>query len=142
MEPSHAARGLLLGFSTDVNLSRDPDDASGSLKLLTTDSYDLNRVLPVVGGGDAPYTLTVRSFLRIPTDGEYWFSLFADDESCLAIDKQMVLGCQRGLNEGLALLTAGVHRLDLRFVAVDRSQQLQLVAAAGRERLAPFLRSR
>ena len=139
IEPSDAGSGVLLGFSTDVNISRDPDDTRGSLKMLTTDSFDVNRVLPLVGGGTAPYTLTARAFLRIPTDGEYWFSLFADNESCLAIDKQMVLGCKRGLNEGLALLTAGVHRLDLRFVAVDRSQQLELKwLPPGAKTFAPF----
>jgi lipoteichoic acid synthase len=126
LQPSGTAHGMLLGFSTDVDLSRDPDDPRGSLKALTTGSLELEHVLSVAGGHDGPYTLTARAFLPIPADGAYWFSLFADDEGCLAIDKQVVLGCQRGVNQGVALLTAGVHRLDLRFVARDGSTRLDL----------------
>lgn len=126
LEPS-GSHGVLVGFSTDVDLSRDPDDPRGSLKTFTTDSFNLDSVLNRVGGGrDAPFTLTARAFLSIPSDGQYWFSAFADDESCLAIDRQIVLGCQHGLNEGLALLTAGVHRFDLRFVERGRTEFLHL----------------
>lgn len=125
LKPS-GSHGVLVGFSTDVDLSRDPDDPTGSLKTFTIDSFNLESVRNRVGGWDAPFTLTARAFLSIPSDGQYWFSAFADDESCLAIDRQVVLGCQRGLNEGLALLAAGVHRFDLRFIERRRTGFLHL----------------
>ena len=126
LQPADHRRGVLVGFSTDVDLSRDPDDPHPTLKMLTTDSFDPGKVLGAVGGWVEPFTLTVRAFVATPQTGEYWFSMFADDDGCLAIDKQIVLGCQRGLNQGVALLTAGVHRLDLRFVDRGGDERLQL----------------
>lgn len=108
-------QGVLIGLSTDLHLGRDPDAPDGSLKTFTAQSLDVENVLSRAGGGPSQLTLTARAFLSVPQDGEYWFSAFADDESCLAIDKEVILGCQRGLNEGLALMTAGMHRLDLRY---------------------------
>jgi lipoteichoic acid synthase len=116
LKPSDRSLGLLVGFSSDVNVSRDPDDPQGSLKMFTTDSLDVGKIRSLMGAGSAPFTVTVRGFLRVSHDGQYWFSVFSFQESCLAIDKHVVLGCQRGVNQGLALLTAGVHRLDFRFV--------------------------
>jgi hypothetical protein len=126
MKPSGSSRGVLVGFSSDVNLNRDPDDPAGSLRMFTTDSFTLDHVRSLVGAWDSPYTITVRGFLEVPQDGAYWFSAFLDDEGCLAIDKQVVLACERGINEGLALLTAGVHRFDLRFVHRDGKEALRL----------------
>jgi hypothetical protein len=125
IEPSERARGILVGLSTDVKVSRDPEDPRGSLQLLTTDSVNLNRVLPLAKQ-EPPFTLTARAFLPVPADGEYWFSVFGDDDVCLYIDKQVVLGCQRGLNQGAAWLTAGAHRLDLRLVIRNRTQRFEL----------------
>jgi len=126
LEPSDRSHGMLIGFSRDMNLSRDPDDARDALKTFTVDVLDLDTIRRTVGVWDGPYTLTARGFLDVPREGPYWFSAFADRASCLAIDKQIVLGCKSGLNEGLALLTAGVHRLDLRFVQVGQKGALQL----------------
>jgi lipoteichoic acid synthase len=126
LKPSGSSRGVLVGFSSDVNLKRDPDDPAGSLRMFTTDSFGLDHVRSLVGTWDAPFTITARGFLQVPQDGPYWFSAFLDDEGCLAIDKQIVLGCERGLNEGLALLTAGVHRFDLRFVHRGGKEALRL----------------
>jgi hypothetical protein len=126
LTPSDHARGLLVGFSADVDLSRDPDDPSGALKTFTTTSFDLEYVLKLVGGWNTPFTLTARAFISIPKDGEYWFALFADDESCLAIDEQIVLGCQGGANQGVAFLRAGIHRFDLRFVERGGGEVLSL----------------
>jgi Sulfatase len=125
LEPSNHVPGMLVGFSKDVDLSRDPDDPRGSLKTLTTHSFDQDHVLPLVAG-EAPYTLSARGFLPVPADGEYWFTVYGDDEICMAIDKRVVLGCQRGFNPGLALLTAGLHRVDLRFVARNSRQHFEL----------------
>ena len=61
---------------------------------------------------DAPVTVTARGFLPVATAGEYWFSVVSPETTCLAIDKRMVLGCLRGVHEGSALLTEGVHRFD------------------------------
>jgi lipoteichoic acid synthase len=116
LRPSDQSHGVLVGFSSDANASRDPDDPQGSLKLFTTDGFSIDKIRKLVGAGDAPFTLTARGFLRTPHDGQYWFSVFSYQESCLAIDKHVVLGCQLGPNQGLALLTAGVHRFDFRFV--------------------------
>ena len=126
LTPATGSQGILVGFSTDVDLTRDPDAPLGSLKTFATDSFDLDKVLPLVGGWDNPFTLTARAFLPISAAGEYWFSVFANSESCLAIDKEIVLGCQSGLNEGVALLTPGVHRLDLRYTARHPTRSLQL----------------
>jgi len=126
LSPTDRTAGVLVGFSTGANLTRDPDDPSGSLKMLTTDSFNVEKVVSLVGGSRDPFTLTARAFLPIEKDGEYWFSVFADDESCLAIDQAIVLECHRGVNEGAVLLTAGIHRFDLRFVARDLPRVLQL----------------
>jgi lipoteichoic acid synthase len=125
LEPSNHVPGVLVGFSKDLDLSRDPDDPRGSLKIVTTDSFDQDRILPLVSG-DAPYTLSARAFLPVPADGEYWFTVYGDDEICVAIDQRVVLGCQRKFNPGLALLTAGLHRFDLRFVARNSRQRFEL----------------
>lgn len=119
-------RGVLVGISADTDAGRDPDDPRGSLRTLATDSFDLEPVLGRLDRRTGPFTLTVRAFVTIDQEGEYWFSLFADDESCLAIDKQIVLGCQRGLNEGVAWLPPGLHRFDLRYVDRDPRQILEL----------------
>jgi hypothetical protein len=121
-----ADRGVLVGFSGDADAGRDPDDPRGSLRILATDSFDLERVLSRLDRPTGPFTLTVRAFVPIDQEGEYWFSLFADDESCLAIDRQIVLGCQRGLNEGVAWLSPGLHRFDLRYANRDARQFLEL----------------
>ena len=126
LKPSEQSRGVLVGYSSDVNVGRDPDDPHGSLRTFTTDSFGLDKIGNLVGALDAPFTLTARAFLAVPHEGQYWFSAFSDDESCLAIDKQIVLSCRRGLNQGLALLTAGPHRFDLRFVHRGGSQTLRL----------------
>jgi hypothetical protein len=59
-----------VGFSTGANLTRDPDDPSGCLKMLMTDSFDVEKVLSLVGGSQDPFTLTARAFLPIEKDGE------------------------------------------------------------------------
>jgi hypothetical protein len=120
LKPSDHKKGILLGLSTEADPSRDPDDPRAALKIFTTDSFDLEKVLPLAGEGDGPFTFTARAFLTIPADGEYWFSVFASGVSCLAIDKDIVLGCQPALNQGAALLAAGSHRFDLRFVVPSR----------------------
>jgi len=126
LKPSAAGRGLLIGLSSDVNLGRDPDDAGGSLETMTAGTVDPTHLLNLAGRSDAAFTITARAFLSIPRDGDYWFSVFADEESCLAIDKQAVLGCQKGLNEGVAFLAAGVHRFDLRYADRGRNRTLEL----------------
>ena len=126
LRPATDRHGALVGLSTDVDLGRDPDDPRFSLELLQTDSFDPKKILSVVGDWPDTFTLTVRAFVSIPQDGEYWFSVFADDDGCLAIDKQIVLGCQPGLNQGMALLTAGVHRLDLRLIDRGGKERLEL----------------
>lgn len=119
-------RGLLVGVSTDTDPSREPDDTRGALVLQTAGALDLEDVEARAGGASQPFTLTARGFLSVEEDGEYWFSLFADDEGCLAIDREIVLGCQPGLNEGAALLTPGAHRVDLRFVYRMGTKSLDL----------------
>jgi hypothetical protein len=126
LKPAADRRGMLVGFSADVDLGRDPDDPRASLQMLTTHSFDLEKTLNAVGGWSDPFTLTVRAFFPVSQDGEYWFSLYTDDDGCLAIDKQIVLRCQSGLNQGAALLRAGIHRLDVRFVDRGGGERLQL----------------
>jgi lipoteichoic acid synthase len=126
LTPSDQQKGILLGLSKGSDPSRDPDDPRAGLKLVTTESLDLDKVLPLAGEGVEPITLTARAFLTIPVDGEYWFSVFASGVSCLAIEKDIVLGCQTGLNQGTTLLTAGTHRFDLRFVAPNRKAFFKL----------------
>jgi hypothetical protein len=125
LTPASNTPGVLVGFSKDLDVGRDPDDPRGGLRTITTSSFTQDHVLPIVGG-EVPYTLTARGFLSIPADGEYWFINYGAPELCLAIDKRVVIGCQRGLNPGLALLTAGLHRIDFRFVARDAQQHFEL----------------
>jgi hypothetical protein len=115
LTPSAHVPGMLIGLSKDMDLGRDPDDPAGELQMFTAPAIDLSKIRTNAGVSNGPFTLSVRGYLDLPHGGEYWFSVFADRASCLAIDKQVVLGCKSGLNEGLALLTAGVHRFDLRF---------------------------
>ena len=126
LTPIEGAQGVLAGFSTDVELSRDPDDPAGGLKQSAIDSLSVESIRRRFGSSDAPFTLTARGFLRVPRDGPYWFSMFADRAGCLAIDKAVILGCRGGLNEGLALLTAGVHRFDLRYIRQGSKGTLDL----------------
>jgi hypothetical protein len=118
--------GVLIGYSRDVNVGRDPDDPQGSLQTFAASSFALDAIQHRVGSLDAPFTLSARGFVVVPQDGQYWFSAFSDDDSCLAIDKEIVLGCRRGLNQGMALLTAGSHRVDLRYVHRGGRQTLKL----------------
>jgi hypothetical protein len=108
--------GVLIGLSSDDGLSRDPDDPRGGLQTLASSTFDLEPVLELAGGPDGPFTLTVRAFIQLHQEGEYWFSVYANHASCLAIDQQTVLACQSGRNEGVAWLTAGLHRIDLRYI--------------------------
>jgi lipoteichoic acid synthase len=126
LKPSDRQKGILLGLSMGSDPSRDPDDPRAALKIVTTDSLDLEKILPLAGEGVEPITLTARAFLTIPVDGEYWFSVFASGVSCLAIEKDIVLGCQTGLNQGATLLAAGTHRFDLRFVVPNRKAFFKL----------------
>lgn len=115
----HADRtGVLLGVSSDVDVTRDPDDPRGSLQTFQANDLDLDaaRARAGITNAETPFTLTARAFLSVPRDGAYWFSSASDDQSCVAIDQQIVLGCQSGLNQGVAYLSAGLHRLDLRYV--------------------------
>ena len=125
LTPAENTPGVLVGISKDLDVGRDPDDPRGGLRTITTASFTQEHVLPLVGG-EVPYTLTARGFLSIPADGEYWFINYGATELCFAIDKRVVIGCQRGLNPGLALLTAGLHRIDFRFVARDPQQRFDL----------------
>jgi hypothetical protein len=117
---------MLVGFSSDSDATRDPDDPRGSLRMMTSDSFDLDALRTLVDDIDSPFTMTVRAFLTFPEDGEYWFSMFSDDETCLAIDTQIVFSCQRGLNEGMALLQKGLHRFDFRYVHRGGKEPLKL----------------
>jgi hypothetical protein len=126
LKPSNGNHGMLIGLSSDVNLGRDPDDTHGSLETMTAGVLDPTQLLQLARRSDEAFTMSARAFLPVPQDGDYWFSIFADEESCLAIDKQAVLGCQRGLNEGVAFLTAGVHRFDLRYIDRGRNRILKL----------------
>jgi hypothetical protein len=115
LEPSDGVVGMLVGHSNDVDPRRDPDDPGGALTLFSAASIDEDPP-GAPGASNGLSTVTVRGFLPIQTAGEYWFSAFSQETTCLAIDKRMVLGCARGLREGSALLTAGLHHFDLRFV--------------------------
>jgi hypothetical protein len=125
LTPSHQA-GVLLGVSSDVNLSRDPDATHGSLQISAANTFDLDSVLSRPGAPSGSFTLTVRAFLDVRQDGEYWFSVYADDASCLAIDQQTVLACHSGVNEGVASLTRGTHRVDFRYIYRDAAKDLRL----------------
>lgn len=125
LTPAGNTPGVLVGVSKDLDVGREPDDPAHGLRTITTTSFEQAHVLPLLGV-EGPYTLTARGFLRVPADGEYWFAIHGDAELCLAIDKRVVVGCQRGLNPGLALLTAGLHRIDLRFVARNDQQRFEL----------------
>ena len=126
LEASSRAPGMLIGFSKDLNLSRDPDDSRGALQTFTIDALDLEKIRKIAGTPSGPFTISARGFLEVTREGPYWFSVFADRASCLAIDQQVVLGCKAGLNEGQALLTAGLHRIDVRFSQVGEQGTLQL----------------
>ncbi len=135
LKPAHPLRpGMLLGYSSDTDATRDPDQPHASLRMMTSESFDLETLRTLVGDTSAPFTMTVRAFLPISAEGEYWFSVFSDDETCLAIDQQVVLSCQRGLNEGMALLQTGVHRVDFRYVHRRGKQPLHIVLAATRNK--------
>ena len=132
-------RGILAGHSSDANISRDPDDPSHGLERFTATTVDLAALLHRAGVTSGPSTITLRAFLRVPSDGEYWFSSFADDESCLAIDQEAVLGCQAGINEGAVLLEAGMHRLDIRYVNRGSKGELNLKwLPPGEKEFVPF----
>jgi len=137
LEASEGETGVLIGVSTDVDPRRDPDDPRGALKLFRTASISPGEITG--GASDEPFTVTGRAFLPVEAEGEYWFSVFSPQEVCLAIDKRMVLGCQRGLHEGGALLTAGVHRLDFRYVH-ERGAKLPDLKwlRPGGQKLTPF----
>ena len=127
LKPADPSRpGVLLGYSSDTDATRDPDQPHASLRMMTSESFDLETLRTLVGDTSAPFTMTVRAFLPLSAEGEYWFSVFSDDETCLAIDQQVVLGCQRGLNEGMALLQTGLHRFDFRYVHRRGKQPLKL----------------
>jgi lipoteichoic acid synthase len=119
-------QGMLVGHSSDVNISRDPDDPAGGLRTFPARSLDLEELVRQAGAAPGSFTLSVRAFLPVPADGEYWFSLFADDEGCLAVDGETVLECHAGINEGSVVLTAGTHRLDLRYVYRQEKRSLNL----------------
>ena len=117
--------GLLLSVSDDLDLSRDPDDPGGGRRRMPADSFDresLARLVPA----DKPQAVAIRAFLRVPSDGEYWFSAWGDEQICLAIDSQVVLGRNRGFNSGLAMLRAGLHRIDVRFVRRAADQRFEV----------------
>jgi hypothetical protein len=116
LRPTDESPGVLIGLSSDIDPRRDPDDPRGSLRLFTAGSFSPTKAGGLAGSSDAPSTVTARGFLPVREDGEYWFSMSSEGESCLAIDKKMVLDCQRGVHEGVALLTAGSHRFDFRYV--------------------------
>jgi len=124
LKPSSEA-GVLLGVSEDLDVSRDPDDPRGSRRTLAATSFDRDTLASLIGA-DKPYAIAVRTFLSIPVEGEYWFSAWGDDEICLAIDSQVVLGRSRGFNSGLAMLRAGLHRLDVRFVRRTAGQRFEV----------------
>ena len=126
LQPSDGVTGILIGISSGDDLSRDPDDQRGSLRLMKADSLDLTQALAVAGDRGPAVTLSARAFMSVPQDGEYWFQVFADHASCLAIDKEIVLGCKSGLNEGVALLSAGLHRFDLRYMDRGGPRELRL----------------
>jgi hypothetical protein len=126
LRPSDQSAGVLIGLSRGDDPRRDPDDPRGALKLFTAGSFSVKRAGDLAGLFEGPSTVTARGFLPVREDGEYWFSLTSSEESCLAIDKKMVLGCQRGVHEGMALLSAGSHRFDFRYVIGRQSQTPEL----------------
>jgi hypothetical protein len=131
--------GVLIGLSSDDDLSRDPADARGALQTLAASTFDLEPVLKLAGGRDGPFTLTARAFIQLHQEGEYWFSVYADHASCLAVDEQTVLACQSGLNEGVAWLSAGLHRIDLRYIRRRENQELRVQwMPPGARRFSPF----
>lgn len=117
--------GVLLSVSEDLDLSRDPDDPGGARRTLTAASLDRDSLAPLVPA-DKPYAVAIRTFLRIPDDGEYWFSVWGDDQICLAVDSEVVLGRSPGFNSGLAMLRAGLHRIDVRFVRRAPQQRFEV----------------
>ena len=123
--PSDQA-GMLVGISSDLDVTRDPDDPRGGLQLLATKSFDLARLPSTMTTVDGPRTVTVRAFVPVPQDGEYWFSAWGDEEICLAIDRRIVLGRNRGFNSGAVQLTSGLHRMDVRFVPRSAGQRFEL----------------
>ena len=124
LSPVLDRHGVLLSLSDDLDLGRDPDDPSGSRRVEPASGFDRESLVRLAAG--RPQAVAVRAFLPVPTEGEYWFSTWGDEEICLAIDGRVVLGRHRGFNSGLAILRAGLHRLDLRFVMRDPSQRFEL----------------
>jgi lipoteichoic acid synthase len=123
LTPVPDARGVLLTLSDDLDLGRDPDDLRQS-RGASVASFDRASLAALMA--KKPQSIAVRAFLAVPADGEYWFSVWGDEEICLALDGRIVLGRQRGFNSGLAILRAGLRRLDLRFVMRDPSQRFEL----------------
>jgi len=117
--------GMIVGVSTDQDVARNPDDPRGGLQLVTAKSFDLPQ-LPLLTAGDVPHTVTVRAFVPVEQDGEYWFNVWGDEEICLAIDKHVVLGRNRGFNSGTIQLRSGLHRFDLRFRPRNNTQRFEL----------------
>ena len=117
--------GMIVGVSTDQDLARDPDDPRGGLQIVTAKSLALTQ-LPLLTASDAPHTVTVRAFLRVEQDGEYWFSVWGDEEICLTVDKHIVLGRSRGFNSGTIELRSGMHRFDLRFRPRNNRQRFEV----------------
>jgi hypothetical protein len=116
--------GVLLSLSDDLDLGRDPDDPAGARRVEPAMGFDRDSLAALASG--KPQSIAVRAFLPVPSDGEYWFSVWGDEEICLALDGRVVLGRQRGFNSGLAILRAGLHRLDLRFVMRHPGQRFEL----------------
>jgi lipoteichoic acid synthase len=117
--------GVLLSISQDLDLGRDPDDPGGGRRTMTAASFDRDSLASLVPS-DKPHAVAVRTFLQIPSDGEYWFSTWGDDQICLAVDSQVVLGRSSGFNSGLAILRAGLHRIDVRFVRRAAEQRFEV----------------
>ena len=139
LRPSAQTRGVLVGVSADRDLGRDPDDPKNGLRTFPLESLALDKILARAGNPPAPFTVTGRAFLSIPADGEYWFSMHSDAEGCLAIDEEIVLACEGGFLQGSSLLTAGVHRFDVRYAADDDTQRLDLTwLPPGAKTFAPF----
>jgi hypothetical protein len=126
LQPDTNRHGVLVGVSSDTNVGRDPDDPSGNLRSFESDSYALERVLGGRVRPDEKFTMSVRGFFEVSREGEYWFSMFADDRGCLSIGGKAVLACRPGVNEGVVFLTPGVHRFDLRYVQLAGPPQLEL----------------
>lgn len=137
--PSDREAGVLVGRSQDLDPLRDPDDPRGALVVYPAMSFGDDPPEPSPAGAGAPSMVTIRGFLPIDAAGEYWFSVASPDTACLAIDRRMVLACTPGLHEGSALLVAGVHRFDLRFVqAAGAGPPALKWLPAGGARFAPF----